>query len=92
MDLKLAGKLALVTGSTAGIGFAIARLLAIEGAHVYLDGRTQERVDTAVAEIRRHCPADCWPETNLFRLARSHGIRGDAVSRQFYCHSSRETF
>jgi NAD(P)-dependent dehydrogenase (short-subunit alcohol dehydrogenase family) len=92
VDLRLAGKPALVTGSTAGIGFAIARLLAIEGAHVYLDGRTQERVDTAVTEIRRHCPADCWPETNLFRLARSHGIRGDAVSRQLYCHSSRETF
>lgn len=54
MDLKLAGKLALVTGSTLGIGFAIARMLAREGAHVYLNGRTQERVDAAVAEIRRH--------------------------------------
>jgi NAD(P)-dependent dehydrogenase (short-subunit alcohol dehydrogenase family) len=57
VDLKLAGKLALVTGSTAGIGFAIARLLAIEGAHVYLNGRTQERVDTAIAEIRGHSKA-----------------------------------
>jgi NAD(P)-dependent dehydrogenase (short-subunit alcohol dehydrogenase family) len=57
MDLKLAGKVTLVTGSTAGIGFAVARLLAIEGAHVYLNGRTQERVDTAIAEIRRHSKA-----------------------------------
>ena len=52
MDLKLAGKIALVTGSTAGIGFAIARLLAREGARVFVNGRTQERVDAAVAAIR----------------------------------------
>ena len=54
MDLKIEGKVALVTGSTAGIGFAIARLLATEGVHVYLNGRTQGRVDAAIEEIRRH--------------------------------------
>ena len=54
MDLKLTGKIALVTGSTAGIGFAIAKSLASEGAHVYVNGRTQERVDAAVAAIRSH--------------------------------------
>jgi NAD(P)-dependent dehydrogenase (short-subunit alcohol dehydrogenase family) len=52
LDLKLSDKVVLVTGSTAGIGFAIARSLASEGAHVYLNGRTQERVDAAVAAIR----------------------------------------
>jgi NAD(P)-dependent dehydrogenase (short-subunit alcohol dehydrogenase family) len=52
VDLKLADKVALVTGSTAGIGFAIARQLASEGAHVYVNGRTQERVDAALAAIR----------------------------------------
>jgi len=52
MDLKLNGKIALVTGSTAGIGFAIAKALAIEGAHVYVNGRTQKRVDAALAAIR----------------------------------------
>jgi NAD(P)-dependent dehydrogenase (short-subunit alcohol dehydrogenase family) len=52
VDLKLSDKVALVTGSTAGIGFAIARSLAGEGAHVYVNGRTQERVDAAVAAIR----------------------------------------
>jgi len=54
VDLKLAGKVALVTGSTAGIGFAIARSLAIEGAHVYLNGRTQQRVKAAIAQIGKH--------------------------------------
>jgi NAD(P)-dependent dehydrogenase (short-subunit alcohol dehydrogenase family) len=51
MDFGLKGKRALVTGSTAGIGFAIARLLAREGASVYVNGRTQARVDKAIAEI-----------------------------------------
>jgi NAD(P)-dependent dehydrogenase (short-subunit alcohol dehydrogenase family) len=52
VDLKLTGKIALVTGSTAGIGFAIAKSLASEGAHVYVNGRLQERVDAAMAAIR----------------------------------------
>src|ERR1700735_2537158 len=52
VDMKLTNKVALVTGSTAGIGFAIARSLAAEGARVYVNGRTQERVDAAVAAIR----------------------------------------
>jgi len=54
MDLKLAGKTALVTGSTAGIGFAIARSLALEGTHVYVNGRTQKRVDAAMTAIRSY--------------------------------------
>jgi NAD(P)-dependent dehydrogenase (short-subunit alcohol dehydrogenase family) len=54
VDLKLTDKVALVTGSTAGIGFAIARAIAAEGGHVYVNGRTQERVDAAVAAIRSH--------------------------------------
>jgi NAD(P)-dependent dehydrogenase (short-subunit alcohol dehydrogenase family) len=48
MNLQLDGKTALVTGSTAGIGLAIARALAKEGAAVIVNGRTQERVDEAV--------------------------------------------
>jgi len=52
MDLGLAGKHALVTGSTAGIGHAIARGLAAEGASVIVTGRTQASVDTALTRIR----------------------------------------
>lgn len=51
MDLKINGKLALVSGSTAGIGFAIASQLAAEGARVIVNGRSQEAVDSAVAKI-----------------------------------------
>ncbi len=51
MDLQLNGKTAVVTGSTAGIGLAIASLLAREGASVVVNGRTQDRVDEAVERI-----------------------------------------
>ena len=54
MDLGLKNKRALVTGSTAGIGFAIAEQLAHEGAHVFVNGRTQERVNKAVREIGKN--------------------------------------
>ena len=52
MDLELNGKLALVSGSTAGIGYAIARTLAREGARVIVNGRSQPAVDEAVARMR----------------------------------------
>jgi NAD(P)-dependent dehydrogenase (short-subunit alcohol dehydrogenase family) len=52
MDFELRGKRALVTGSTAGIGFAIAKALAAEGASVVVNGRTSERVTTAVEAMK----------------------------------------
>ena len=51
MDLQLRERLALVTGSTAGIGFAIAESLAKEGARVVVNGRTDDAVDRAVAQL-----------------------------------------
>ncbi len=58
MDLKLTGKTALVTGSTAGIGFGIARRLLQEGASVVINGRTEARINSALDQLRRAIP-DC---------------------------------
>lgn len=57
MDLQLKGKRALVTGSTAGIGLAIATTLAAEGANVVVNGRTEARVEQAVQTIQKQTPA-----------------------------------
>ena len=53
MDLQLEGKRALVTGSTAGIGFAIAKGLAKEGASVIVNGRSTKRVDEALTALNK---------------------------------------
>jgi NAD(P)-dependent dehydrogenase (short-subunit alcohol dehydrogenase family) len=55
MDTRLTDKLALVSGSTAGIGYAIAAALAGEGARVIVNGRTQTSVDAAVASLQVAC-------------------------------------
>jgi NAD(P)-dependent dehydrogenase (short-subunit alcohol dehydrogenase family) len=51
MDLQLKGRRALVTGSSSGIGEAIAHMLAEEGAHVVVHGRNRERAEKIAAEI-----------------------------------------
>ncbi len=56
MKIDLSGKTALVTGSTTGIGRAIARGLAAAGATVTVNGRTQAKVDTAVAALTKAVP------------------------------------
>ncbi|OQR62907.1 oxidoreductase [Streptomyces maremycinicus] len=62
MTLELSTRTALVTGSTAGIGKATAQQLAEAGARVYVNGRTEERVQAAIAEIRKAVPdADLRP-------------------------------
>ena len=53
MDLQLKGKTALVTGSTAGIGLAIAERLAAEGVEVVVTGRSQGKLDAAVAQVSK---------------------------------------
>ena len=57
MNLQIENKLALVTGSTAGIGLAIAKTLAAEGARVIVNGRTEARVAEAITAIRADIPS-----------------------------------
>lgn len=73
MDLRLDGKTALVTGSTAGIGFAIAAGLASQGATVVINGRTQRRVDDARARI-----LDAQPDARLDGIAADVGTANGA--------------
>jgi NAD(P)-dependent dehydrogenase (short-subunit alcohol dehydrogenase family) len=56
MKIDLSGKTALVTGSTTGIGHAIAKGLAAAGATVTVNGRTQAKVDAAVAALAKAVP------------------------------------
>ena len=56
MDLQLTSKIALITGSTAGIGLAIAQRLAAEGAQVILTGRTEARIAEAANTILQQTP------------------------------------
>jgi NAD(P)-dependent dehydrogenase (short-subunit alcohol dehydrogenase family) len=53
MDLEFTGKVAFVSGSTAGIGLAIAQRLGREGADIIINGRTEERVRLALAQIKK---------------------------------------
>jgi NAD(P)-dependent dehydrogenase (short-subunit alcohol dehydrogenase family) len=71
MNFDLSGKTALVTGSTAGIGFAIAQGLAEQGALVWVNGRTQARVDAAIAQIGGALPK-----------ARVKGVAGDLATAE----------
>jgi NAD(P)-dependent dehydrogenase (short-subunit alcohol dehydrogenase family) len=79
MNLQLDGKLALVTGSTAGIGYAIAEALAREGARVIVNGRTAKRVEQAVKQIRSSVP-QAQLETLAADLGNAEGVRA-AVQR-----------
>jgi len=71
MDLQLAGRRALVTGSTSGIGYAIAHGLAAEGAQVTVTGRTDASVQEALGRLREASPK-----------ARVSGIAADCASAE----------
>jgi NAD(P)-dependent dehydrogenase (short-subunit alcohol dehydrogenase family) len=79
MDLKLKDKIALITGSTAGIGYAIAAALAREGAAVIVNGRSQSAVDAAVAKLKRADGAA------VFGFAGDLGtaVAADSIAEQF---------
>jgi NAD(P)-dependent dehydrogenase (short-subunit alcohol dehydrogenase family) len=70
MNLHLDNKLALVSGSTKGIGHAIAVGLAREGARVIVNGRSQKSVDDALAKLREQVPD-----------AKAEGFAGDLAER-----------
>ena len=69
MNLELTGRSALVTGSTAGIGYAIAHGLVAEGARVVINGRNQGSVDEALARLRESLPN-----------AKADGVAADCAS------------
>ena len=79
MNLKLEDKLAFVTGSTAGIGFAIAKALAAEGARVIVNGRSEARVKEAMDDIRAAVPA-ARLEPLAVDLSKAAGVE-DAIKR-----------
>lgn len=56
MDLNLNSKTAFISGSTQGIGFAIAKQLLKENAKVILNGRKQEKIDAAVTQLKKEMP------------------------------------
>jgi NAD(P)-dependent dehydrogenase (short-subunit alcohol dehydrogenase family) len=86
---KLEGKIAVITGATSGMGLASARLLAAEGAHVYITGRRKNKLDQAVADIEAAAPgsvtgvqADSGSPDDLARLfgtVKDHHGRVDVV-------------
>ena len=79
MDLHLKGKLALVTGSTAGIGHAIATALAREGARVIVNGRSRASVDEAVTGLKSTTGGDVQGFAGDLGTAAA----AEAVARQY---------
>ena len=97
MDLQLRGKRALVTGSTAGIGFAAAAGLFKEGVAVIVNGRTQGRVEQAVGQIRGLCgdgqvsgiatdlsTTEGVAQYSVADLARQRGVDRSVVEAEFF--------
>ncbi|MBT2792786.1 SDR family NAD(P)-dependent oxidoreductase [Paraburkholderia strydomiana] len=70
MNVDLSGKIALVTGSTEGIGFAIAHALHNAGADVVINGRARQKVDAAIARLGDHARG------HAFDLATADGCHG----------------
>ncbi|MBC7451791.1 MAG: SDR family NAD(P)-dependent oxidoreductase [Cytophagales bacterium] len=64
MELQLRGKTAFISGSTAGIGFAIAKRFLEEGVKVTINGRSKEGVDKAVLQLKKEVP-----NANVFGVA-----------------------
>ena len=77
MDLFLRNKSALVTGSSRGIGLAVAKSLAAEGCHIHLASRTESDLEAAASEIRDIFAVDVIHHVaDLSRTQRSGLTRG----------------
>lgn len=85
MSKKLAGKVAIVTGGSSGIGLATAKLFVAEGAHVFITGRRQAELDAAVKEIGDNVVAvrgdvsDLADLDRLYELVRTRQGRVDVL-------------
>ena len=79
MDLGLTGKVALVSGSTAGIGYAIAEQLVREGARVIVNGRTAKAVDEVIAKLNGIAAGSALP----FAADLSTAAAANDVARQY---------
>ncbi|MEU8140676.1 SDR family oxidoreductase [Nonomuraea sp. NPDC048901] len=83
---QLEGKTAVITGATTGIGLAAARRFAMEGAHVFITGRRQDVLDSAVAELGSNVTgvrADVSDLADLDRLYAAVAERGRPVDVLF---------
>ncbi|MFL3028355.1 MAG: SDR family NAD(P)-dependent oxidoreductase [Candidatus Neomarinimicrobiota bacterium] len=83
MDLRLKDKKALITGSTAGIGYGIARELLKEGAHVIINGRTEERINSAIIQLQDSIP-ECNVTGCVADLAKEKGKTTEEIEREFF--------
>src|ERR1700730_3195689 len=81
MSKKLAGKIALITGGSTGIGLATAKQFVEEGAYVYITGRRQAELDSAVASIASNITAIQGDVTKLADLDRIYAQIGREKGR-----------
>lgn len=81
MSRKLEGKIAVVTGGSAGIGFGTAKRFVEEGAHVFITGRRQAELDKAVAEIGRNVTAIQADASSLADIDRIYSIVKERAGR-----------
>lgn len=79
MDLQLSNKSVFISGSTAGIGFSIAKTFAQEGARVYLNGRSADKVEEAIRKILSEIPH-----------AQVQGITADLVTEEGFEKAAQE--